>query len=145
MQDLLSGGENSNNISTDFTSHLLERTSVRLGRDFANLNSLVQKKVNRFKSENIHCIDSLPSAKDTCESIFHPAMIRLFEEWLSVTHIENINSTPSSSKTHLCVSSNYPFIQHILELCNNTLISGVAHVIYSRLLVDQMPHDTTVT
>ena len=137
MQDLIAGEGNSQMPDTDFDNQLLEQASRRLGRDFARLNSLVQHKVHKFKSENIRCIDSLPSAKDTCESIFPPAMIKLFEEWLSVTHAEHMASATSGKRLRSAVDSSYPFIQHVLELCNNSLISGAAHVIYSRLLIDQ--------
>ena len=58
--------------------------------------------------------DSVVNSGNSSEELYRP---------------ENDHSYGDSS-----INAMYPFIQLILEFANNTLISGVAHVLYSRLL-----------
>lgn len=46
-----------------------------------------------------------------------------------------VNMSQGFKPTNSIDSSKYPFIQIILEFINNALISGVAHVVYTRLLL----------
>lgn len=127
------------NSDTSFMSLLLMSTSQWLAKSFSELHSQVKTLTNKFKSENIQSVDDLPPAKDVCLALFPRAMVILFEEWLTVTHGDsNADHTAAKKRrqTGEWEVSVYPFIQLILEFANNTLISGVAHVLFTRLILD---------
>ena len=138
----------------NLSDYMLEATSDWLGQEFHSMKDLVQQNVENFKTENISSISALPSAEKTC-AMFPRAMVRLFEQWLSpavtadvnvdVTNSETnqedesqagskaANQAPTLNTTKNCI---YPFIQLLLEFANNSLISGVAHVVYTQILRD---------
>lgn len=127
---------------SDIQSALLDIEAREVGRRFAADCEQIKAKTDQFKLDNIHTIDKLPSAKQICEQLFPKAMIHLFEDWLTVTHSEPLNSSSdnqSLDSKRVCrrFTDIYPFIQIILEFANNSLISGTAHVVYSRLHIDQ--------
>lgn len=133
----------------NLSDYMLEATSDWLGQEFHSMKDLVQQNVENFKTENISSISALPSAEKTC-AMFPRAMVRLFEQWLSPavtadftaetnqedgsqTGSKAPNQTPTLNTTKNCI---YPFIQLLLEFANNSLISGVAHVVYTQILRD---------
>lgn len=123
-------------------------TAKWLAKSFCHLHPQVKGQTSRFKQENIQCVDSLPCAQDLCAALFPRAMVVLFEDWLVFTHAASFPSAdehsgkrrkPSNPESSALI---YPFIQLILEFANNTLVSGVAHVLFTRLILDQ-PESTT--
>ena len=133
----------------NLSDYMLEATSDWLGQEFHSMKDLVQQNVENFKTENISSISTLPSAEKTC-AMFPRAMVRLFEQWLSPavnadvtveanqedesqTGSKAADQTPTMNTTKNCI---YPFIQLLLEFANNSLISGVAHVVYTQILRD---------
>lgn len=134
VQTLIGYKETVSNLS----DYMLEATSDWLGQEFHAMNKKVQENVETFKTENISSIKTLPSAEKTC-SMFPRPMVRLFEQWLSPAVNADVTDTPSSSsEAHNTTQpkSIYPFIQLLLEFANNSLISGVAHVVYTQILRD---------
>jgi len=123
--------------NSEMSDHILNSTSTWVGRQFGKLNSQVQEKVTKFKEANIESIQNLPDSRTMCESLFPLCMRRLFEEWLGVSHLtESVSEeTPQTKKSKPQPPDIYPFIQLILEFANNSLLSGVAHVVFTRLLV----------
>ncbi|XP_067933493.1 uncharacterized protein [Watersipora subatra] len=112
---------------------ILEVTSQWLGRKFSAMTSLVRTAIEEFKSDNIEQIDRLPSAYQMCRRFPKP-MLLLFESWMQSwgdKHEEPASKRPCAERVDI-----YPFIQLLLEFSNNTLISGVAHVVYTQLLKD---------
>ena len=133
----------------NLSDYMLEATSDWLGQEFHSMKDLVQQNVENFKTENISSISALPSAEKTC-AMFPRAMVRLFEQWLSPAVTTDVTAeanqedesqtgskaadhTPTLNTTKNCI---YPFIQLLLEFANNSLISGVAHVVYTQILRD---------
>ena len=130
-----------------------------LGNHFNSFRESIESKVDVFKTENINQIDNLPSAEDLVTLLFPQCMQVFMVTWMS-SHNESFTDesdfSPSPKKRKLqdaspspknkkniyrnldkCESQQtnlFPFIQLILEFANNVLISGVAHVLYSRLL-----------
>lgn len=117
----------------DISAAMLEVTSDWLGREFHSMHNFVQDSVAKYKTENIHSIGTLPSAQRTC-SIFPRAMVVLFERWLASPSVADEPMTDSKSLSD--TRDIYPFIQLLLEFANNSLISGVAHVVYTQILKD---------
>jgi hypothetical protein len=117
-----------------------------LGNQFRTLSPMVEEKVLTFKKEHIGCIDNLPPATEIIDSIFPRCMSLFVYHWL--TKGENVpqftQTTKSTIQTHGkkskidyhsdSVSKIAPLAQIILEFANNTLISGVAHVVYAQVM-----------
>lgn len=140
-QGILSPPETPSDI-TNLQSLTLESTARCLAKSFSHMHSQVKEQTNKFKRENIQSVDSLPSAQEMCSSLFPRPMVVFFEDWLNVTHTDLTlchGRPPSKRKKPTTQDSSniYPFIQLMLEFANNTLISGVAHVLFTRLIMDQ--------
>lgn len=127
--------------STDIDEAILEVASGWIGREFNTMKPVVQQSITKFKTDNIKSIARLPSSQDTC-SHFPRAMVTLFENWLSAeqvnqpSNVDDITGEPVLKHRRCASSDMYPFIQLLLEFANNSLISGVAHVVYTQLLKD---------
>ncbi len=117
-----------------------------LGDSFGKMSHQIASNVEHFKMRHIKCIDNLPPAKDILDGVFPKCMVMLFNCWLnaanslcpadhsySVAKKLRLSSSHNLSKDSTG-SVNYPLIQLLLEFANNTLISGVAHVVYSRVM-----------
>ena len=131
-----------------------------LGKEFRTFHSLISHKVEEFKKENIDSINNLPSPQALMSQLFPQSMLLLIANWMGpfgvgsgvpdqvqahmgppVDHTYSpppaaSQATPSSSCRQVAPPDEtlYQIIQLILEFANNTLISGVAHVVYSRLV-----------
>ena len=103
-----------------------------LGKEFLNYHSLVNERVNLFKQRNMRSIGQLPSAKDLVGEVFPFPMQLFLCSWLDVPLTEN------ESRPDIVDSGNgsnlFPVVQLILELANQSLVSGVAHVLFSQLV-----------
>ena len=116
-----------------------------LGRVFYNFRDKVNKQVFEFKSKNLGNIHNLPSAECVIDELFSPLMKIFLLSWMNVggsidsqdrdSVREDIG--PSSTSKLVLLKSPFPVIQLILELANQTLVSGVAHVLYSRLAQEE--------
>ncbi|EDV20181.1 hypothetical protein TrispH2_008636 [Trichoplax sp. H2] len=98
-----------------------------IGKVFHTMQPDVNGVVDSFKSRHIHCIDDLPPARDIIK-IFPIEMIVLLQTWMA-----NGNHDISDAK--------WPIVQLVLEFLNQTLITGVSHVVYSKLVEHYDSHD----
>jgi len=133
-----------------------------LGGEFARLRTTINQHVEMFKADNIDRISDLPSARTTVHRLFPHCMILLMLRWMDsqptssdrqtvdVSHCEDASHRSISEAwghTELdhsyvaddCQDSKlFSFIQLILEFANGCLVSGIAHVLYPRLLQAQL-------
>lgn len=103
-----------------------------LGTEFFYYQQEISEMVTSFKQRNMHCIGNLPSAKGLISEVFPLSMQVFMCSWLQVpfSQIRNFGDAErSDDRTNL-----FPVIQVILELGNQSLISGVAHVLLSQLV-----------
>ncbi|XP_061197522.1 uncharacterized protein LOC133205685 [Saccostrea echinata] len=115
-----------------------------LGNEFHNCSHVISRRVDNFKQEHIRCIDNLPPSSDIVNHIFPVFMTAFILHWqgfgtpvigysessLALEH--NYASKKQIMDEHQA-GPNYPLIQLILEFANNSLISGVAHVVFSKI------------
>ncbi|XP_060067379.1 uncharacterized protein LOC132547612 [Ylistrum balloti] len=113
-----------------------------LGQEFHKFEPLISQRVEDFKQKHINCIDNLPPAERIVDLVFPSFMKELIVNWTSRTSSSPFGCMGSDHDysppvKRLCVSDDsspaYPLVQHILEFANHALVSGVAHVVYSRL------------
>lgn len=99
-------------------SRVLLAISKCLGEEFHKLQPEINERVTEFKKKHITSIDNLPSSSTLVKELFPECMRVLLLSWMGSDNRQNIDS----------------IIQVILELANTSLVSGVAHVLYSRLI-----------
>lgn len=102
----------------NISSVILTAISKYLGDEFHKFQPQIAEKVTQFKKRHITSIDNLPSASELIKELFPDCMRFLLLHWIGNPDQQNIDS----------------IIQMILELANTSLVSGVAHVMYSRLI-----------
>ncbi|KAL3856466.1 hypothetical protein ACJMK2_011220 [Sinanodonta woodiana] len=133
---------------------LLQIISDWLGKEFHSLEKEIAKRVDLFKKENINAIDNLPPSQVIIDTLFPSFMKQLIINWLGISEKSDQDNTdlfcfeydhdysPKIKKPRASVTSSvtgesqspfYPLVQLILEFASNSLVSGVAHVVYSRL------------
>ena len=100
------------------SSRTLVAISKFLGNEFNKFQHEIAERVTEFKKKHITSIDNLPPSSELVKELFPECMGVLLSHWIGNQDQENINS----------------IIQVILELANTSLVSGVAHVLYSRLI-----------
>ncbi|XP_078591155.1 uncharacterized protein LOC144870621 [Branchiostoma floridae x Branchiostoma japonicum] len=103
-----------------------------LGQQFQMSNKDIVGRVEDFKKRHIMCVDNLPPAEEIIDELFPPAMKTLFLTWMASS--SGNKESGGGSDRLMFDSSQFPVLQLILEFANHTLISGVAHVLYSRLI-----------
>lgn len=113
-----------------------------LGKQFHGMESAVSVKVDQFKKDHISCIDNLPPSENIIKTLFPVSMTQLVSNWIGLNS-ENVCADVSDHDygppekrirgAGLQDWSLYPVIQLLLEFANNSLVSGVAHVVYSTL------------
>ena len=125
-----------------------------LGAEFACLRTTINQHVETFKADHIDHISQLPSPRTTVSRLFPHCMILLMLRWMAAdlpvgpTQSER-GLGPSgvwsySESDHNYTADDSPgselfsFIQLILEFANGCLVSGIAHVLYPRLLQAQL-------
>ena len=121
---------------------LLCVVSQLIGKQFRNFRMSISRNVDTFKMEHINQIDNLPSAEQLVTMLFPQCMRIFMVAWMGTNDIIDESTPPRKRRklqdktqdTDLQPPNVFPFIQLILEFANNVLISGVAHVLYSRLL-----------
>lgn len=125
------------NATGGFHAHqddlMLYVVSSWLGNEFLRLKTCVQDQVTKFKQEHIHCINSLPNPKLLVQELFPACMAELLERWMGA-QTEKIHQEHSYTKNSVHQLNQYPIIQLILELANDTLISGMSHAIYTQMV-----------
>ncbi|XP_078363056.1 uncharacterized protein LOC144647170 [Oculina patagonica] len=99
-------------------SRTLLAISKCLGDEFNKLQPEINERVTEFKKKHITSIDNLPPSSTLVKELFPECMRVLLLSWMGSENRQNINS----------------IVQVILELANTSLVSGVAHVLYSRLI-----------
>lgn len=99
-------------------SRVLLAISKCLGEEFHKLQPEINERVTEFKKKHITSIDNLPPSSSLVKELFPECMRVLLLSWMGSDNRQNINS----------------IIQVILELVNTSLVSGVAHVLFSRLI-----------
>lgn len=99
-------------------SRILASISKYLGDEFNKLQPGIGERVTEFKKKHITSIDNLPPSSVLVKELFPECMRVLLSSWMGNENRQNVNS----------------IIQVILELANTSLVSGVAHVLYSRLI-----------
>ncbi|XP_046365701.1 uncharacterized protein LOC124141693 [Haliotis rufescens] len=111
-----------------------------LGQEFHNFERNIAKRADAFKKEHINCIDNLPPAESIVTSLFPTAMKRLLSRWIGLNQLhtadcmnQDHNYSPPDKRQPEQTRNLFPLIQIILEFANNALISGTAHVVFSRL------------
>ncbi|XP_062581086.1 uncharacterized protein LOC134242898 [Saccostrea cucullata] len=117
-----------------------------LGNEFHNCSRMISNREDNFKHEHISCIDNLPPSSDIVNHIFPVFMTAFNLHWQGFSTPVNEYSVPSLALKHnyTCTGKKqmmeeeqtgpiYPLIQLILEFANNSLISGVAHVVFSKI------------
>ena len=107
-----------------------------LGKHFQSLAEIVGEKIEDFKTTNIANIDNLMSQQLVIYQLFPQCMRHLFEQWLNYhPNMAPTNEKPAKQrKLSLGTDTVLPLVQLILELSNGALVSGVAHVVYSRMI-----------
>ncbi|KAI0208692.1 hypothetical protein LSAT2_006615 [Lamellibrachia satsuma] len=124
-----------------------------LGSQLHSLSDALHCKVEEFKQRNINCIENLPCPRTLVDLVFPRCMQILLVYWLGEQEEETEepyagadhsysavrrshcpNSATPAATPSTSTPDKFPFIQFILEFANNALISGVAHVVYSRLV-----------
>ncbi|XP_066281953.1 uncharacterized protein [Branchiostoma lanceolatum] len=103
-----------------------------LGQQFQMSNKDIVGKVEDFKKRHIMCVDNLPPAEEIIDELFPPAMKTFFLTWMASS--SSNKESVGGSDCLMFDSGQFPVLQLILEFANHTLISGVAHVLYSRLI-----------
>uniref|UniRef100_W5MDX3 Si:ch211-110p13.9 n=1 Tax=Lepisosteus oculatus TaxID=7918 RepID=W5MDX3_LEPOC len=106
------------------TDHLVQRqTSVGswLGQQFNSANAIIEG----FKKSHINRIADLPPAEELVSKLFPESMKTLLINWMG------LNDASALWKRQ----SEYPILLLILEFANHNLITGVAHVLYSSLIL----------
>lgn len=96
------------------------------GKQFRRWKSDIETNVTDFKTTHIATIDKLPPAETVVKELFPQSMIILLTSWMDM----GSTSSETDDKSWLP----FPLMQLILELANQTLVSGVSHVLYSRLV-----------
>lgn len=99
-------------------SRILLAISKCLGEEFHKLRPEINDRVTEFKKKHITSIDNLPPSSTLVKELFPECMRVLLLSWMESENRQNTDS----------------IIQVILELVNTSLVSGVAHVLYSRLI-----------
>ncbi len=142
----------SHNVEQNTTQRfdqLVCATSATLGRAFHGFSEYISERVETFKTENINQVYNLPSAKELVHMLFPKCMEVLMLAWICGDDSCGQSGPTNNDHTYSPIPKKpkldqgqdneqtpnmYPFIQLILEFANNVLVSGVAHVLYSRLL-----------
>ncbi|VDI09143.1 Hypothetical predicted protein [Mytilus galloprovincialis] len=109
-----------------------------VGKELNKFDAQISDNVVIFKENHIKCIDNLPPPEKIIDDIFPLCMKELIYHWMnSQKEFDNLDMyTPQQKRLRASSSWNTPdfqIIQLILEFVNNALISGVAHVVYSRI------------
>lgn len=99
-------------------SRILVSISKYLGNELNKLQPGIGARVTEFKKKHISSIDNLPPSSVLVKELFPECMRVLLSSWMGNENRQDMNS----------------IIQVILELVNTSLVSGVAHVLYSRLI-----------
>jgi len=99
-------------------SRILVSISKYLGDEFKKLQPGIGERVTEFKKKHITSIDNLPPSSVLVKELFPECMRVLLSSWMGNENRQDTNS----------------IMQVILELVNTSLVSGVAHVLYSRLI-----------
>ena len=99
-------------------SRILVSISKYLGNELNKLQPGIGTRVTEFKKKHISSIDNLPPSSVLVKELFPECMRVLLSSWMGNENRQDMNS----------------IIQVILELVNTSLVSGVAHVLYSRLI-----------
>ncbi|XP_045172697.2 uncharacterized protein LOC123534483 isoform X2 [Mercenaria mercenaria] len=127
---------------------LLYQISDWLGQEYHKLEELIKEKVETFKRDNITCIDTLPSAETITDTLFPSFMKTFVTNWLGFhneNHILHGKSELNVMSDHCYTQPpkndipgniNYQLVQLILEFGSNCLISGIGHVVFSRLQIE---------
>lgn len=107
------------------SSRMLAAISKCLGEDFHRFQLDINNRVTEFKMKHITSVHlpsslhlRLPPSQELVQELFPDCMRLLLLNWIGNWDQPNIHS----------------IIQVILELANSSLVSGVAHVLYSRLI-----------
>ncbi|XP_071181252.1 uncharacterized protein [Mytilus edulis] len=109
-----------------------------VGKELNKFESQISDNVIMFKENHIKCIDNLPPPEQIIDDIFPLCMKELIVHWMN-PHKGLANQTcanisePKRFKSSPDILPDFHIIQLILEFVNNSLISGVAHVVYSRI------------
>lgn len=107
-----------------------------LGKAFASLAPSISTKANAFKERHIESVDNLPPAHQLIAELFPLCMRQLLYSWMSPVE-EGGPCNTKRQRTEDSTKNVHPYVQLILEFANNTLVTGVAHVLYSSLLHSQ--------
>ncbi|ELU04070.1 hypothetical protein CAPTEDRAFT_225598 [Capitella teleta] len=113
---------------------LLNLLSEWLGQEFAALKPSVNAQAEQFKLRHIESIDKLPPAKDLVSELFPQCMRTFMYNWMQTN--QRCPEAGTSDAKKMCPDI-HPYVQLILEFANNTLVTGVAHVLYSSLMQSQ--------
>ena len=115
---------------------VLREVADWLGREFLNYHDKISEQVTLFKQGNMNNIGNLPSAYCLVGEVFPKFMRSFFCTWMRVPFFWQESYEPTIDEEGLQENRTnlYPVIQLILELTNESLVSGVAHVLMSQLL-----------
>ena len=130
-----------------------------LGSEFSRLRTSVNDHVELFKADHIDRITDLPAPAAVVRRLFPHSMILLMLRWMDGSPGSSVDTVDSSHPEDSLGSSRswtgladhsyvvadggrdsklFSFIQLILEFANGCLVSGIAHVLYPRLLNAQL-------
>ncbi|CAC5420879.1 unnamed protein product [Mytilus coruscus] len=105
-----------------------------VGKELNQFDSQISENVEKFKENHIKCIDNLPPPEEIIDDIFPLCMKELIVHWMNPQIQTCVNiSEQKRFKSSPDILPDFHIIQLILEFVNNSLISGVAHVVYSRI------------
>ncbi|XP_052073920.1 uncharacterized protein LOC127711804 [Mytilus californianus] len=105
-----------------------------VGKELNQFDCQISENVEKFKENHIKCIDNLPPPEEIIDDIFPLCMKELIVHWMNPQIQTCVNiSEQKRFKSSPEILPDFHIIQLILEFVNNSLISGVAHVVYSRI------------
>ena len=102
-----------------------------LGKKFHSFQSEIEAKVTIFKERHISSIDNLPPAEQVVEELYPVCMRDFLLAWMGTDLGRGKQADQQERNPE--TQSMFPCIQLILELGNQILVSGVGHVLCSRL------------
>ncbi|XP_076453042.1 uncharacterized protein LOC143288439 [Babylonia areolata] len=118
---------------------LLSAFGAWLGEEFYRFRTVISQKATAFKQRHITNISDLPPPADVIAELFPSCMVRLTAAWIG---LGDLRAAEAVERDHCYQGGGagwsgcrdpYPLVQLVLELLNNCLVSGMAHVVYCRL------------
>ncbi|KAL8610897.1 hypothetical protein ACOMHN_056752 [Nucella lapillus] len=115
-----------------------------LGEEFRHFRPAIFQRVTAFKQRHISNLSGLPSAAEIVTELFPPCMVQLISAWTGLAESQKVEAMEadhcyhggggaSSAVSQQQNRAQFSLMQLVLELLNNSLVSGIAHVVFCKL------------